>query len=96
MSACVTEGGAVYTWGEGLHGELGHGAATTSLPSPVAVARLWGLRVAAQAHGLGGKAPITREAMEVGLRRNTIVRKASITQGDRVQLKGEEGGAADV
>jgi hypothetical protein len=50
----------------------------------------------AQAHGLGGKAPITREAMEAGLRRNTIVRKASITQGDRVQLKGEEGGAADV
>ena len=47
-------------------------------------------------HGLGGKAPITREAMEAGLRRNTIVRKASITQGDRVQLKGEEGGAADV
>ena len=36
------------------------------------------------------------EAMEAGLRRNTIVRKASITQGDRVQLKGEEGGAADV
>ena len=50
----------------------------------------------AQAHGLGGKAPITREAMEAGLRRNTIVRKASITQGDRVQLKGEERGAADV
>ena len=46
----------------------------------------------AQAHGLGGKPPITREAMEAGLRRNTIVRKASITQGDRVQLKGEEGG----
>ena len=51
MSACVTEGGAVYTWGEGLHGELGHGAATTSLPSPVAVARLWGLRVASVAVG---------------------------------------------
>ena len=51
MSVCVTEGGAVYTWGEGLHGELGHGAATTSLPSPVAVARLWGLRVASVAVG---------------------------------------------
>ena len=34
--------------------------------------------------------------MEAGLRRNTIVRKASITQGDRVQLKGEERRAADV
>ena len=51
MSACVTEGGAVYTWGEGLHGELGHGAATTALPSPVAVARLWGFRVASVAVG---------------------------------------------
>ena len=51
MSACVTQGGAVYTWGSATHGELGHGDAVTALPKPVAIARLWGLKVTKVACG---------------------------------------------
>ena len=52
ITAVVTDGGAAYTWGSGLFGQLGHGG-TEGSDKPVKVqGSLKGLRVSAVACGI--------------------------------------------